>query len=65
MSPHAEGKKGTRHTDIIYTVETREGRGGGDNPETMLEGRIVLQRTRGIHTHVNNRRRQAAEAYQC
>ena len=27
MSPHAEGKKGTSHTDITYTVETREGRG--------------------------------------
>ena len=26
MNPHAEGKKGTRHNDIIYTEETREGR---------------------------------------
>ena len=25
MSPHAEGKKGTCYTDIIYTVETRKG----------------------------------------
>jgi len=25
--PHTEGKKGTHHTVIIYTVETREGRG--------------------------------------
>ena len=41
-SPHAEGKKGTSHTDIIYTVETREGR-GENNPETMLESRMSLQ----------------------
>ena len=24
LSSHTEGKKGNRHTDIIYTVETRE-----------------------------------------
>jgi len=24
MSPQAEGKKGTRHNDIIYIMETRE-----------------------------------------
>ena len=29
--------KGTCHNDIIYTVETREGR-GENNPETMLDG---------------------------
>ena len=28
MSPYAEGKKGTFHTGIIYTVETRKGEGG-------------------------------------
>ena len=27
-STHAEGIKGTRHTDIIYTVE-KKGKGGG------------------------------------
>ena len=27
MSPHTEGNKGTCHTGIIYTVESREGRG--------------------------------------
>ena len=37
MSAHAEGKKGTCHNDIIYTVETREGGGGGNNPKTLLE----------------------------
>ena len=31
MTPLLEGKKGTHHTDMIYTVET----GGGDNPKTM------------------------------
>ena len=41
--PHAEGKKGTRYTDIIYTLETREGR--RNNPETSFEGRTALQRT--------------------
>ena len=28
MSPYAEGKKGTCHTDIIYARETRKGRVG-------------------------------------
>ena len=46
MSPHAEEKKGTCHTDVIYTVETREGR-GGDNPKTMLEYRT----TRDSHAY--------------
>ena len=64
MSPHAEGKKGTSHIDIIYTVETREGK-GENNPETMLEGRMSLQWTQGIHTHVDNRRWLAAQASQC
>ena len=40
--PHAKGKKSTRHTDKVYTVETREGR-RGDNQETMREVRKALQ----------------------
>ena len=40
MNHHAEGKKGTHHTDIIYRVETRGG-GGGEYPETMLKGRTA------------------------
>ena len=27
MSPHAEGKKGTHDTDVIYMVETKTGGG--------------------------------------
>ena len=42
MSPHAEGRKGTHRTNIIYIVPKREGWGGGDNPETMLKNRVVL-----------------------
>ena len=41
--PTTVGKKGTCHTDIIYMVETRVGR--GEQPiETMLEGRTALHR---------------------
>ena len=57
-----EGKKGTRHTDIVYTVE-KGGRVGGDNPETMLKRRMALQQTRGIRVHVDNRRLLIAQAY--
>ena len=64
MSPHAEGKKGTCHSDTIYTVETREG-GGGNNPETMVEHRTPLQQTQGIHVHVDNRRTLTVQACQC
>ena len=46
MSPHAEGTKGTHYNDIVYTVEKREGEGGGgNNPETTLKIRMVLQKT--------------------
>ena len=65
MSPHTEGKKGTRHTDVVYTVEKRERVGGGNNPEIMLKCRMVLQQTREIHMHVDNRRPLTAQAYQC
>ena len=64
-SPHADGKKATCHTDMIYTVEKREGGGGGDNPDTMPECRMALQQTRGIHAHVDNRRPLTTQAYQC
>jgi len=42
MSPCAEGKKGTCHTDVINTEETRKSR-GRSNLETMLAPRTVLQ----------------------
>ena len=41
MSPYTEGNKGTCHTGILYTVESREGR--GRNKPAMLEGRRLLQ----------------------
>ena len=41
MSSHAEGRKGTRHTGIVYIVG--KGRLGGNEPETMLECRMALQ----------------------
>ena len=44
MSPHTKGKKGTCHT-----VEIREG-GGGNNLETMLEGRTAIQWTQNAKT---------------
>ena len=62
MSPHAEGKKGTHDTDVIYMVETNTG-GGVKNSQTMLEGWIALQRTRGNHAHVDDRRPLSAQAY--
>ena len=62
MSPHAKGKKGTCQTDFIYTVLTREDK--GNNPETMLERRARLQKTQGIHAHVDNRRSLTAQAQQ-
>ena len=62
-SHHAEGKKGTSHTDVVYTVQKREG-GGGGNPETILVGRMALQQTRGIHAHVDKRRPLNAQADQ-
>ena len=34
-----------------YTVETKEGGGKGNNPETTLEGRTVLQQTHEEPTH--------------
>ena len=64
MSPHAEGKKGTRHTDIVYTVEKR-GRVGGNNPKTVLKHRMAPQQTEGIHAHVGNGRPLTAQVYQC
>ena len=63
MSPCAEGKKGTCHTDVINTEETRKSR-GRSNLETMLAPRTVLQQTWGIHAHVDNRRLLTAQAYQ-
>ena len=62
--PWAPTQKGTCHTDIIYTVETREGGGGGD-PETMQERTMVLQQIWGIHAHADNRRPLTAQVYQC
>ena len=44
-----EGRRGTCHTDIVYTVG--KGRVGGGNPENMLQCRMALQQTRGIHAH--------------
>ena len=64
-----EGKKGTRHTDIVchtdivYTVEKGRRVGGRENPETMLKRRMALQQTRGIRVHVDNRRLLIAQAY--
>ena len=54
MSPHTDGKKGTCRNDILYTVETREGR--GKNRATM--------NTQGIHVHVDDRRPLIVQAYQ-
>ena len=63
MSPQAEGKKGTHHTDIIYTVETREV--GGNNLEIMQKGRTALQQMHeGIHILVDNRGSLTAQGYQ-
>ena len=60
--PHGQGKRGTCQTDIVYMysvhcIEWKQGKvGEGNNTETMLVGRMVLQQTQGIHLYVNNRR---------
>ena len=66
MRPHTEGKKGTCYTGnySIYTVEKRGGKGGGDNPGTMLERRMALQETQGIQAHVDNIRLLTAQQQQ-
>ena len=43
MSPSAQEKKRTHHTDVTYP--------GGNNPEIMLECRMALQQTQGIQAH--------------
>ena len=43
----------------VTVLVSREGR-EGDNPETMLKRRMVLQQTREIHMPVDNRRWQTA-----
>ena len=39
MRPHTEGTKGIGHTDIICSGNK------GENPETTMESRTVLQQT--------------------
>lgn len=48
----------------VTVLVSREGR-EGDNPETMLKRRMALQQTWEIHTHVDNRRWQTVQVYQC
>ena len=57
MSPHAEGMKGTHHTDIVH-IQAKKGKekGGGNNPETMLE-----RRTANNHAHLENIRPLTAQ----
>ena len=61
--PLAKRNEGSRHTDIIYKVETRKDGGRENNLETMLECRTALQQTQGIHPHVNNGRLLTAQVY--
>ena len=50
---------------LIYYIYSRKiGKGRGDNPETMLERRMAVKQTRGIHAHVDNIRPLTAQAYQ-
>lgn len=50
MSPHTKGKKGTHHTNIIYTVETREHSGGRE------QTRNYAQRQSGTTTNTRDTR---------
>ena len=48
MSPHAEGKKGTCHTDIVYAVKKRGRVGGGEQPRNYAcTGASASQKTVG------------------
>ena len=42
--------------DTLETKEGMDGAGGKNNPETTPEHRTVLQQTRVMYVHVNNRR---------
>ena len=59
MSPHAEGQRGTHHSDIINTVEIRED--GGGTQKLSLNGATTNMR---IHARVDNRRPLTAQVYQ-
>jgi len=63
MTTLIEGKKGTHHTDMIYTVETG---GAGGQPKNYAQTQnIAKKQTQGIHVHVDNRRPLITQAYHC
>ena len=65
MSSHAEGRKGTRHTDIVYKVGKGRLGGGGMNQKLCWNVEWRYNKQEGAtRRHVDNRRPLNAQAYQ-
>lgn len=61
--PSIEGKKDTRHTDIIYIVETRESRGGQPRNYACTQNSAATN-MKDPHAY-GQQRPLTAQVYQC